>query len=151
MTMLSDLNKYSGSGEKLPGFTFARVGDGVKGTVTRSALVETRTDRGPVTKLVLELDVIQSKGGRAEKDGDFITAVHDIPPGEKIAVWLSPGFGIGAMRDALQLAGATAIEDGATVTVKLEERRDTGKPKPANVFSVVYEAPKPTGVAAGDL
>lgn len=151
MTMLSDLNKYSGSGDRLPGFTFARVGDGVKGTVTRSALVETRTDRGPVTKLVLELDVVHAKGGRVDKDGDFITAVHDLPAGDRVAVWLSPGFGIGAMRDALTAVGATAIEDGATVTVKLEERRDTGKPKPANVFSIVYEAPKPSGVNASDL
>jgi hypothetical protein len=149
--MLSDLNKYSGSGDKLPGFTFARVGDGVKGTVARSALVETKTDRGPVTKLVLELDVIQAKGGRVDKDGDFITAVHDIPAGERVAVWLPPGFGIGAVRDALEAAGASSIDDGATMTVKLEERRDTGKPKPANVYSVVYEAPKPSGVNASDL
>jgi hypothetical protein len=149
--MLSDLNKYSGSGDKLPGFTFARVGDGVKGTVARSALVETKTDRGPVTKLVLELDVIQAKGGRVDKDGDFITAVHDIPAGERVAVWLPPGFGIGAVRDALEAAGASSIDDGATMTVKLEERRDTGKPKPANVYSVVYEAPKPSGVSASDL
>lgn len=149
MTSLNDLNRYSG-GDKLPGFRFARVGDGVKGKLLRSALVDTKTDRGPVTKLVLELEVISAVGGQVETDGDFITAVHDLPAGEHIAVWLPPGFGIGAIKDALEVAKADALEVGATVTIKLTERRDTGKPKPANVYAAVYE-PAVAQVAASDL
>lgn len=143
MTTLEDLSRFS-SGDKLPGFVFARIDDGVRGTVDRAQLVEVKTDRGPATKLVLELTVLGSKGGVVEKDGDFITAVHDVPAGEKIAVWLPSGFGIGAMSDAVREAGAKGIDIGAEVSIKLAERRDTGKPKPANVYKCTYKAPAVT-------
>jgi hypothetical protein len=149
MTDLSDLLKYAGSGDKLPGFGFTRTGDGVKGKVLRSNVVEVKTDRGPQTKLVVELEVIQAKGGIVKRDGDFIAEVKDYAAGDQVAVWLPPGFGIGAIVDALNVAGAKRLEEGGTLTIKLAERRDTGKPKPANVYAAVYEPP--TGVGLDDL
>ena len=140
MTTLEELNRYS-SGDKLPGFTFARIGDGVRGKVTRASLVEVKTDRGPATKLVIELEVSAAKGGMVAKDGDFITDVKDYQAGEKVAVWLPSGFGIGAMSEAVAAAGAKGIDIGAEVSVKLVERRDTGKPKPANVYECTYAPP----------
>ena len=140
MTTLDELNKYS-MGDKLPGFTFARIGDGVRGKVIRAAIVPTKSDRGTIDKLVLELDVASAKGGIVERDGDFITNVKDYQAGEKVAVWLPPGFGIGAMSEAVAAAGAKGIDIGAEVSVKLVQRRDTGKPKPANVYECTYAPP----------
>lgn len=155
MTMLSDLNNLAGGGEKLPTFKFKRVGDAAKGKVLRSSIVElTDRETGKQKKtLVVELELAQCKGGIVETqivDGLEQIAVRDYQPGEKVAVWLNPGFGIGAIRDALSAAGAAALEDGATLKVKLAERRDVGKQSPANVFEAEYEAPK-GGVSADDL
>lgn len=155
MTMLSDLNNLAGGGDKLPTFKFKRVGDAAKGKVLRSSIVElTDRESGKQKKtLVVELELEACKGGIVEQhmvDGLEQTKVSDYPTGEKVAVWLNPGFGIGAIRDALSQAGAAALEDGATLKVKLAEKRDVGKQSPANVFEAEYEAPK-GGVNAADL
>jgi hypothetical protein len=156
MTMLSDLNNLAGGGEKLPTFRFKRVGDAAKGKVLRSSIVElTDRETGKQKKsLVVELELAQCKGGIVstvvDDDGIEQTKVSDYAPGDRVAVWLNPGFGIGAIRDALHAAAAAALEDGATLKVKLAERRDVGKQSPANVFEAEYEAPT-GGVRADDL
>lgn len=145
MTMLNDLNQLSG--EKLPTFKHLRINDAVKGRVLRSNIVEL-TDRqtGKQKKsLVIDLEVLACRGGNVEKkrdaDGLDQISVTDHVTGEKVTVWLNPGFGIGAIRDALNTAGAAALEDGATLTIKLVEKRDVGKESPANVFEAVYQPP----------
>lgn len=142
MTALSDLNKYSGSGEKRPSFSFVRVGDGLSGTVIDSRIVDVKDMSGQTTsKLVIELEVTACKGGRPEKDGNLVVAVHDYQPGDIVAVWLKPGYGIGAVADALKAAGSSMIEPGAKLTIKLAEKRDVGKQSPANVYVATYTAP----------
>ncbi len=142
MTNLSELNKYGGNGEKLPGFAFKRIGDAVKGTVLRSALVPVPTDNGTRTKLVIEIEVTAAKGGIPNFDADgILTGVSDYAPGDKVAVWLPSGYGIGAISQALAAAGAGKLDDGATLSVTLSERKDTGKAKPANVYTATYVAP----------
>ena len=151
MTNLAELNKYGGGGDKLPGFAFKRIGDSVKGTVIRSALVDVPTDNGTRTKLVIELDVLAAKGGIPNFDADgILTGVSDYQPGDKVAVWLPSGYGIGAITQALAAAGTDMLADGATLTVTLESRKDTGKAKPANVYAATYVAPV-GGSAASDL
>jgi hypothetical protein len=141
MTTLEDLSKYS-SGDKLPGFAFKRIGDAVKGIVDRAQLVEVKNDTGTRTKLVIELTVTAAKGGIPEFDADgILTGVKDFEAGDKVAVWLPSGFGIGAMSEAVKAAGARGIDIGAEVSVKLTERKDTGKAKPANVYACTYKAP----------
>lgn len=141
MTTLEDLSRY-GSGDKLPGFAFKRIGDAVKGIVDRADIVKVKTDTGERTKLVMELTVSAAKGGIPEFDADgILTGVRDFQPGDKVAVWLPSGFGIGAMSDAVKAAGAKGIDIGAEVSVKLAERKDTGKAKPANVYACTYKAP----------
>lgn len=156
MTMLSDLNQLSGGGEKLPTFKFKRIGDAIKGRVLSSNLV-TRPDPESgkdKTSLVINVDIAQCKGGivneSTDDEGLPKVTVTDFEAGDRVAVWLNRGFGIGAVRDALAEVGATALEDGATVTVKLVEKRDTGKKSPANVFDVKYEAPT-GGVSIDEL
>lgn len=155
MTMLTDLDRYAG-GDSHPAFKFKRIGDAVKGTIVRSKIVEfaDRETGKPKTSLVIDLKVAQAKGGIANKgvdsDGMEKWTIDDVPAGETVTVWLNPGFGIGAIRDALHTAGATALEDGATLKVKLSEKRDTGKQQPANVFEAEYEAPK-GGVSIDEL
>jgi hypothetical protein len=156
MTMLSDLNNLAGGGgDKLPTFKFKRVDDAAKGKVLRSNLVElTDRESGKQKKtLVVELELTACRGGIVEQhmvDGLEQTKVSDYQPGDRVAVWLNPGFGIGAIRDALSNAGAAALEDGATLKVKLVEKRDVGKQSPANVFEAEYEAPK-GGVSVEEL
>lgn len=155
MTMLSDLNQYAG-GDSHPSFKFKRIGDAIKGTVVRSKIVEfTDKETGkPKTSLVIDIEVQAAKGGIATKgvddDGMEKWTITDAPTGETYTVWLNPGFGIGAIRDAISNAGAKALEDGATLKVKLAEKRDTGKQQPANVFEAEYEAPK-GGVSIDEL
>lgn len=154
MTMLSDLNNLSG-GNSLPSFKFKRVDDAAKGRILRSAIVDGAADKNGQRKktLVVELELVACRGGIVEKtevDGLEQISVRDYQPGDQVAVWLNPGFGIGAVRDALAKAGASALEDGGTLKVKLVEKRDVGKESPANVFDAEYEAPK-GGVSASDL
>lgn len=156
MTMLSDLNNLAGGGDKLPTFKFKRVGDAVIGKVLRSNIVETTDKESGKQKksLVVDLDVTGCKGGIVstvtDDDGIEQTKVSDFPTGEKANIWLNPGFGIGAVRDALSAAGAAALEDGGSLKVKLVEKRDVGKQSPAHVYEAEYEAPK-GGVSAADL
>lgn len=155
MTMLSDLNNLAG-GDKLPQFKFKRIGDAIKGKVLRSNLVtrpdpETGKDK---TSLVINMEIAQCKGGivstSRDEDGLDQVTISDYEPGDQVAVWLNPGFGIGAVRDAVNTSGAKALEDGATLKIKLVEKRDTGKKSPANVYEAEYEAPK-GGVDIKDL
>ena len=141
MTSLQDLERHSGGdGEKLPGFTFKRIGDAVKGIIIRSALVDVDTDYGKRTKLVVELEVDKAKGGKPIVDSDGImTGVDDYAAGEKCAVWLTPQ-GISAVTAAVRPHG-TDLLDGGTLTVTLAERKDTGKAKPLNVYTAAYVPP----------
>lgn len=155
MTMLADLNQYAG-GDSHPAFKFKRIGDAVKGRIVRSKIVEfaDRETGKPKTSLVIDLEVQAAKGGIASKgvdeDGMEKWTIEDVQAGNTVTVWLNPGFGIGAIRDALAAAKATALEDGATLKVKLSEKRDTGKQQPANVYEAEYEAPK-GGVSIDEL
>jgi hypothetical protein len=155
MTMLSDLNQYAG-GDSHPSFKFKRIGDAIKGRIVRSKIVEfnDRETGKAKTSLVIDIEVQAAKGGIANKtvDSDGLEKwdINDAPTGETYTVWLNPGFGIGAIRDALTISGATALEDGGTLKVKLAEKRDTGKQQPANVFEAEYEAPK-GGVSIDEL
>lgn len=147
MTMLADLNQYAG-GDSHPAFKFKRIGDAVKGRILRSKIVEfaDRETGKPKTSLVIDIEVQAAKGGIATKgvdeDGMEKWSIDDVQTGNTVTVWLNPGFGIGAVRDALAAAGAKALEDGATLKVKLAEKRDTGKQQPAHVYEAEYEAPK---------
>jgi hypothetical protein len=155
MTMLADLNQYAG-GDTHPAFKFKRIGDAVKGKILRSKIVEfaDRETGKPKTSLVIDIEVQAAKGGIANKgvdeDGMEKWTIVDVPAGDTVTVWLNPGFGIGAVRDALAQAGAQSLEDGGTLKVKLAEKRDTGKQQPANVFEAEYEAPK-GGVSIDEL
>jgi len=155
MTMLSEINQYAG-GDTHPSFKFKRIGDAIKGEVLRSKIVEfaDRETGKNKTSLVIDIRVQAAKGGIASKgvdsDGMEKWTIDDAQPGDTYTVWLNPGFGIGAIRDALSDAGAKALEDGATLKVKLSEKRDTGKQQPANVFEAEYEAPK-GGVSIDEL
>jgi len=144
MTSLSDLQKYGGGGDKLPGFAFKRIGDKVRGTILRSNTVEVNTPNGTRTKLVIEVEVERAKGGRAVMDPDnpeLLIGVEDFAQGEHVAVWLPAGFGIGAVADAVKAAGESQLADGGTITIELSARKDTGKAKPANVYAAEYVPP----------
>lgn len=152
MTSLTDLDAHAGGdGEKHPAFNFKKVGDGCKGKVLRSALVDVTTDFGKRTKLVVDLELTEpSKQGIVLKDADGDPAGYDsFPAGTTVTVWLPSGFGIGAVKDAVKAAGETVLADGGTLAVWLDEKRDTGKAKPANVYGAKYTAPA-TGTPLGE-
>jgi len=150
MTSLTDMSKLAASGDKLPSFAFKRIGDAVKGTILRSAQVNVQTDNGPRDKFVIELEVQASKGGIPQVDSDgILTGVNDFPTGEQCAVWSTPNM-VGAIVDAIKATGGTELADGATLTVTLVERKDTGKAKPMNVYSASYVAPV-GGTSVADL
>ena len=141
MTSLTDMSKLAASGDKLPSFAFKRIGDAVKGTIIRSAQVNVQTDNGPKDKFVIELDVLNAKGGIPRFDADqILTGVDDFPTGEQCAVWSTPNM-VGAIVEAIKATGGTELADGATLTITLTERKDTGKAKPMNVYSAAYVAP----------
>lgn len=156
MTMLNDLKNLSGGGDKLPVFRYLRVGDHAEGDVLRSAIVETTDAQTgkPRKSLVVDLQLRSSRGGIVTRDNDADgipqTKVTDFPAGERVTMWLNPGFGIGAVRDALTAAGVDALNDGGVLRVELVEKRDVGKQSPANVFAARYTPPK-GGVTADDL
>lgn len=156
MTMLSDLANLSGGATTGGAFKFKRVGDTVKGRITRSSLVET-TDRKTgktKTSLVIDLEVMGARGGIVDKvtddDGIDQIKVSDFKAGDTCTVWMNPGFGIGAIRDALENAEVSELKDGGTLTVKLTEKRDTGKESPAHVYEAKYESPA-GGTSIDDL
>jgi hypothetical protein len=141
MTALSELSRFGG-GEKRPSFSFVRVGDGLTGTIVDSRIVDVKDMSGMVSsKLVIEIEIASCKGGKPEKDGNLVVAVHDFAPGEVVAVWLKPGYGIGAVADAIKAAGASQLEAGGKLTIRLAEKRDVGKQSPANVYAATYTAP----------
>jgi hypothetical protein len=150
MNSVSDfLNQGSGSG--YPGVKFNQVGDEVKGTIISDPrIVETPSlkDGAPEPKLVLEVhtevDSVVSDGEGGDK------TVTD----EDVALWVRKGWMSGAVRDAVQKAGASNIEQGGRIHVKLVELRKPTKVgfNPTKIFEAVYKAPdKPSGVSLDDL
>jgi hypothetical protein len=150
MTSLTDMSKLAASGDKLPSFAFKRIGDAVKGTIIRSAQVQTEFGGVTKDKFVIELDVLNAKGGIPRFDADqILTGVDDFPTGEQCAVWSTPNM-VGAIVEAIKATGGTELADGATLTITLTERKDTGKAKPMNVYSAAYVAPV-GGTSVADL
>lgn len=142
MTDLATLNKNAG-GEKLPGFAFLRIGDGIRIRVENSKVLELPDDKGQLrTKLVINGSVVRCKGGIGIYDENkILTGVDTYKAGDRVAVWLPAGFGIGAVADAVKEADASSLADDSELEISLVERRDTGKPKPANVYKAKYFPP----------
>ena len=148
---LSEISSGAGGagGEK---FTFKRVGDAVKGVITR--IPPLYIDAKGKKALILEIDVTNARGGIisrfTDEDGLEQIKVADFAAGDSCTVWMNQGFGMGAVRDAIAEAGATEIREGGTITIKLTEKRDVGKESPANIFAVTYEPPV-GGTSVDDL
>jgi hypothetical protein len=150
MTSLTDMSKLAASGDKLPSFAFKRIGDAVKGTIIRSAQVQTEFGGVTKDKFVIELDVLNAKGGKPQFDSDdMLIAVEDFTAGEQCAVWSTPNM-VAAIVAAVKDAGGTELSDGGTLTVTLTEKKDTGKAKPLGVYSAAYVAPV-GGTSVADL
>lgn len=160
MTSLAELDAHVTKGgeddEKLPSFTFKRVtrqvkgkqvrGDGVKGRVLRSEMVDVTRDNVTKKKLVMEVELVEeSRGGIVEKvnddDGNEVTKYANFPAGTKVTVWVGNSPGFEAVRDAVAGAGGAAIEDGAIIEYWLDAHKETGKTYPLNLFGAIYTPP----------
>jgi len=150
MTSLADMSKLAASGDKLPSFAFKRIGDAVRGTILRSAQVQVQTDSGPKDKFVIELEVVNAKGGKPQFDeNNILIGVEDFPTGEACALWSTPQM-VGVIVEAIKAAGGNELADGATLTVTLTDRKDTGKAQKMNVYSAAYTPPV-GGTSVADL
>jgi hypothetical protein len=105
---------------------FKAVGDAISGTIIDDPKPVTRknlNDGSPEDQLPVNIDTDQ--GPRT--------------------IWIRRGFLASAVQDAVKEAGATGLQVGGKLAVKLIELRDTGKPMPAKVFKAKYEAPVSSG------
>lgn len=119
-------NKFleeSGGGEGHDPVKFKEIGDKVVGKIMdepRPVERKSLNDGTPEMQLPINLDT--ADGPRT--------------------LWVRKGFLAGAIQDAVKEAGATGIEVGGSLGVELTEKRDTGKPQPANVFKAAYKKPE---------
>ena len=143
-----------GSGSGLPGVKWMRVGDEVRGTIiTEPRVVETpslKPGGGLEPKLVVEVrtEVDTRISDRDNEEG------FRIVNGEDVAVWVRKGWMAGAVRDAVRAAGATSVEEGGKLSLKLIELRKPTTPgySPTQIFEAKYKAPeKPAGVDIDDF
>lgn len=157
MTSLTELDPYTGGGDeadRLPSFVFKRItrkvkgveipGDGVKGRIMRSQMVDVTRGAKTTKKLVVEVELVEeSRGGIVEKatdeDGNEVTRFKNFASGDCVTIWVGPGAGMEAVSTAVREAGATEIQDGAVLEYWLDAHKDTGKENPLNLFAATYE------------
>jgi hypothetical protein len=146
MTPTDFLNQGSGSGH--PGVKFPEIGAEVKGTiVAEPKVVKTPnlSDGALEPKLVLEVltevETYVSDGNKGT------TTVKD----EIVAVWINKGWMSGALRDAVQKAGANGVFEGGRVHIRYsgDGEKKPGR-TPAKLYEASYKAP-PAGVPFADL
>lgn len=142
-----------GSGSGYPGVKWMKVGDEVRGTIISEPRVVTSPslkDGSPEAKLVLEVRTeIDTRIGDRDADEGF-RIVND----EDVAVWVRKGWMSGAVRDAVQESGASSIEEGGRISLKLVELRKPTQVgySPTQIFEAKYKAPvKPAGVPLDEL
>lgn len=146
MTPTDFLNQ--GSGSSHPGVKFPEIGAEVKGTIVSDPKVVTTPNLNtgePEPKLVLE---VQTEVDTFVSDGNGgTTTVKD----EVVAVWVNKGWQSGAVRDAVQKAGASAILNGGRIHIRYsgDGERKPGRHAP-KLYEASYKAPT-GGVGLDDL
>lgn len=137
-----------GSGSSYPGVKFPEIGAEVKGTIVADPRVVTTPNLNtgePEPKLVLE---VHTEVDTSVSDGNGGTRTAN---DEIVAVWVNKGWQSGAVRDAVQKAGATAVLNGGRIHIRYTA---DGEKKPGRHAPKLYEAsykPPAGGVNLDDL
>jgi hypothetical protein len=133
--------------ESHPGFKFVTLKDFVSGTIVdtpRIVEVDSLRRRGEKeNKLVVNLAVSKARGvvGVKDDDGQRLPD-RNVEVGETVSVWIAKGFQAQAVSQAAREAtGKPVLHEGGTLTIQWSDTKDTGQPKPANIYQVAYEAP----------
>ncbi len=123
---MSDLARFidENAGSQYPAFKFDAIGATAKGRITR----------------VVHRDMPNKFNGGV--DPTLIVELED-EAGNGVTVYAKRGFMLSAIADAVRRAtgGTSEMEVGATLAVRYDEDRDTGKPQPAKVFKAQYQPP----------
>lgn len=145
----------SASTSGLPGVKWMKVGDEVRGVIiSEPRVVETKSlQAGGAMEAKLVLEVRTETDTRiTDKESD--EGFRIVNGGEEVAVWVRKGWMAGAVRDAVRAAGATSVEEGGKLSLKLIELRKPTTPgySPTQIFEAKYKAPeKPAGVDIDDF
>ena len=110
------LNDNAGGGDTYDGVEFARLGDGVRGTVMEPAFPAV-TQYGE--RLVVN---IQTQAGPR-------------------SWWVKPGAQAQALDKGLREAGADDLDPGGEIAVVWTDEKDTGKGNAMKLYTVKYKAP----------
>lgn len=121
MTGFNDAVDNASGGESYPALEFKNVGDKAIGEIVRL----------PNKKVAGKADMPDSWPVTMKVNGELRT------------LWVNEdSILLGALRQAQEDVGpGTKLQVGGEIGVKLVEKRDTGKPKPANIFKCVYKPP----------
>ena len=141
------LNANAG-GSGYPSMKFENVGDHVVGTIEGlpRTVEGTNLDGEPEQSLVIDLAVTKAQGfcGNSETRADASTASN-------VTVWVKKGAMARAVRDALNAAGASGLEDGGTFALthtELGEQKKAGYNRP-KLYRAEYKSPV-AAVAVGE-
>lgn len=132
---MTDVSTFldSAGGSKYPAFKFENIGDTLAGEIIDTPKIIQRpnlNDGTPEDNLVINIRTTD---------------------GHEFTLWVRRGFLAGAISDAVKAAGAAGLEAGGKLGVRYTESRDTGKPKPARVFTAQYQPPTPPTVNPADI